>query len=196
MSQTPSNINFIDQVETEPDLQSSIASESKESSGISSIGINFPSLAFQVINFIILFLLLRKFLFAPVAKMLETRKKAIEESLANASAVQKQKQDFEVKQKRMFDEAVARSTKVIDEAKKQAENLRKESVEKTRKEQAEMIAGAKLEIGAEGKRQLAQVKKEMLSIVTLAVDKVAKKLVTDQKDNEVIKEVVKEIRED
>ena len=45
------------------------------------VGINWPGLLTQLISFLILFLLLKKFLYKPVIKMLEDRAEKIKTSL-------------------------------------------------------------------------------------------------------------------
>jgi F-type H+-transporting ATPase subunit b len=44
----------------------------------------------QIVNFAILFFLLRKFLYGPLLKILEQRRNTIKESLKNAEKIEKQ----------------------------------------------------------------------------------------------------------
>ena len=52
--------------------------------GIGSLGINLPILIAQLVNFTILLVILRKFLFGPIVRMVDERRRRIEEGL-NAS---------------------------------------------------------------------------------------------------------------
>src|SRR5713226_9690606 len=56
----------------------------------SALGINLPTLIAFIVNFTVLYLLLRAFLFGPVMKNLEERRRRIAESLATAESVQQQ----------------------------------------------------------------------------------------------------------
>ena len=54
------------------------------------VGINWPGLLTQLISFLILFLLLKKFLYKPVVKMLEDRAEKIKTSLETAEKVKQE----------------------------------------------------------------------------------------------------------
>ncbi|MCW5860342.1 MAG: hypothetical protein KIS63_18770, partial [Caldilineales bacterium] len=54
------------------------------------LGINGPFLLAQIINFVVLFLLLRRFLFPPLVKMLDQRRQRIAEGLAAADVARKE----------------------------------------------------------------------------------------------------------
>ena len=51
---------------------------------LESLGIDWKMLVAQVVNFIILLLILRKFLFGPIVKLLDDRRKTIEKGLSDA----------------------------------------------------------------------------------------------------------------
>ena len=54
------------------------------------VGINWPGLLTQLISFLILFLLLKKFLYRPVIKMLEDRAEKIKTSLEVADKIKQE----------------------------------------------------------------------------------------------------------
>ena len=51
------------------------------------LGINGPFLLAQIVNFIVLFLLLRQFLFPPLLRMMDERKQRIADGLADIAGV-------------------------------------------------------------------------------------------------------------
>lgn len=173
---------------------SSIATETEKSSGIKSIGINGTSLIFQIINFIILFLLLRKFLFKPVAKMLDQRRQAIEDSLVNAKHIEQQKLDWEIKQKKLFDEVNAKSAKIIEEAKASAKEIKDKIIFQSKKEQEDIITSTKKEIEAIKEKSLASAKKELVSLVVLATKKVTENTIDLTKDSQIVAKTIKEVK--
>ena len=54
------------------------------------LGINGPFLIAQIVNFVLLLLLLRAFLYKPVLKMLESRKQRIAEGLQAAEVARRE----------------------------------------------------------------------------------------------------------
>jgi len=100
------------------------------------VGINWPGLLTQLISFIILFTLLKKFLYSPVVKMLEDRSEKIKSSLETAERVkQEAEQTTEVNETLMV-KAREESQMLISEAREQARKIKDLEMEKS-KEQIE-----------------------------------------------------------
>lgn len=137
------------------------------------------NLLFAIINIIVLFLLLRKFLIKPVRNIMEKRDEMIRSDLENArksqSDAELMKQEYEEKLKNAGDisagiisdakkEAEARSKNILDEANAKADNILSSA-----RENAET---AKIKAVSEAKEQIADLAAEM-----------ARKLVTTSKDS-------------
>ena len=137
------------------------------------------NLLFAIINIIVLFLLLRKFLIKPVRNIMEKRDEMIRSGLENArksqSDAELMKQEYEEKLKNAGDisagiisdakkEAEARSKNILDEANAKADNILSSA-----RENAET---AKIKAVSEAKEQIADLAAEM-----------ARKLVTTSKDS-------------
>ena len=137
------------------------------------------NLLFAIINIIVLFLLLRKFLIKPVRNIMEKRDEMIRSGLENArksqSDAELMKQEYEEKLKNSGDisagiisdakkEAEARSKNILDEANAKADNILSSA-----RENAET---AKIKAVSEAKEQIADLAAEM-----------ARKLVTTSKDS-------------
>lgn len=137
------------------------------------------NLLFAIINIIVLFLLLRKFLIKPVRNIMEKRDEMIRSGLENArksqSDAELMKQEYEEKLKNAGDisagiisdakkEAEARSKNILEEANAKADNILNSA-----RENAET---AKIKAVSEAKEQIADLAAEM-----------ARKLVTTSKDS-------------
>ena len=137
------------------------------------------NLLFAIINIIVLFLLLRKFLIKPVRNIMEKRDEMIRSGLENArksqSDAELMKQEYEEKLKNAGDisagiisdakkEAEARSKNILDEANAKADNILSSA-----RENAETV---KIKAVSEAKEQIADLAAEM-----------ARKLVTTSKDS-------------
>jgi len=96
------------------------------------VGINWPGLLTQLISFIILFTLLKKFLYSPVVKMLEDRSEKIKSSLETAERVkQEAEQTTEVNETLMV-KAREESQMLISEAREQARKIKDLEMEKVK----------------------------------------------------------------
>ena len=104
------------------------------------LGIQPISLLLQSINFLLLLLILKKFLYKPILKVLADRKKKIEEGLSYSD---KMKSEFEKSEKKR-DEILVRARSdgktIIEEAKRAAKKREEELLEKAQREAQEIIA--------------------------------------------------------
>lgn len=107
------------------------------------LGIEPVYLFAQVVNFAIIFFLLRKFLYKPVITMLDKRKKEIEEGLDLAKKMETEEQRLKEKEAKLVSEAKKEAKAIVDEAKKQLEAQKKEILGKTHEQAAEILAKAK-----------------------------------------------------
>src|SRR5688572_12301567 len=102
-------------------------------------GIQPVLLAAQVVNFLILLLILKKFLYGPILKVLETRKKRIEESLKNASVIELRLQKTEEEKEKVLEKAALEARKILDEATKSANLVIEEAHKKASQDIVELM---------------------------------------------------------
>lgn len=176
------------------DIGLSTTKEINSGSGIASIGINGTSLLFQIINFIILFLLLKKFLFKPAGKYLEDRRAKIEESLINASDIAKQKQEWETQKQKILAEIDKKSDKIIAEAKASSQNIKLESITQTQVEQKKIVERAKKEIETAKEKMLIDARKDLSSIALEITRKAVGSIINDKNNSEIISETVRSFK--
>lgn len=201
MSQSLESIPFQQQAEftAEPsvgnnEVISSSVSQEPKISGIASIGINPTGLVFQIINFIILFLVLRKFLFKPISTVLSKRVEAIEKSLKDAKDIEDQKSNWVTERKKLENEAIKKSDEIINNAKKTAEKIKHEISNSAKDEYDKMIKKAKIEIESLKDKSLQDARSQLLDLVALLSSKVTMKLIDTEKDIEIINKTIKEVK--
>lgn len=114
------------------------------------LGINAFQLLAQGVNFAILMLVLKKFLYAPVLKLLEKRRQQIEEQVGKDEAVIKKLAALEEKEKDLMMKAKLKSDDLIKEARREARKTSQaildEAAQKAVRERAELLENARGEI--------------------------------------------------
>lgn len=157
---------------------------------LDSLGIDFKILLAQIINFLLLLLILKKFLYGPVVGMLDKRKKSIDEGLKNAEkaqlAIEKAQSDYEQK----IALAMKEANKILTEAKKQAENEAEQIVATANANSTQMIEKTKKQIEIEKTRVLSEAKKDLSDLIIAATQK----LISRDPDKNSVKEIVDEIK--
>lgn len=111
--------------------------------------INFWQVLFQIVNFGVIFLVLKKYLYKPVLKLLSDRRDKINAGLAAAEKNLKAEKDSEDEKKVILTKARKEASVIIKDAtlesKKQADAIIKEAKEKASLEAARIVTKAENE---------------------------------------------------
>jgi len=145
----------------------------------------------QLINFAIIFFVLFKFAFKPIAKIMQERTATIEKSLDDARETENRLAEASSEQARILNEAKKDALAIVEKASQSAEQNKQKLIEKTKLEVAAIIAAEKAKIAQEKEESLKEMKQEMTGLVMLAVEKVIKEKMTDNKDQELIANLIK-----
>ena len=126
-----------------------------------------------VVDLLILFLLMKKFLFGPVTAMLDQRAAAINADLDDAKA-QKQAADVLLADhERQIGEARAEAGRIVADAKRRAEAAYEQKLSQAQEEIQRMQQQAARQIETDRRAMLAQTRREIARLSLLAASKVA-----------------------
>lgn len=110
----------------------------------------------QIINFLVLIFLFKKFLYKPLLKTMRDRESKIRKGVTDADMAEKTLAEAEKKQDEIMKKASNEATRIIQEAKKTATDVREETLEKTRVEAQKIVNEAK----EQGVLELEKIKRE------------------------------------
>ncbi|MDO5558842.1 MAG: F0F1 ATP synthase subunit B [Oscillospiraceae bacterium] len=136
------------------------------------------NIIWTVVNLLILFFFLKKFLFKKVLNIMEQRRSMVEASFAEADNAKKQAEEIKEQYEENLKNADKEAASIIASAKERAAELHDKSVEQTRHETDKMIEEANRVISLEHEKALRNSKQE---IACLAVA-VASKIIADKAD--------------
>lgn len=127
------------------------------------LGINGPFLIAQIVNIVVLYVLLKRVLYAPVLNMLETRREKIRESLAAAETARA--------------EAANRgreNEEIVAKAHVEARQIVQRAEESAKRREADILAKAQQEAGAVSERERQQIAYERQQAMSQLRDEVAR----------------------
>lgn len=137
----------------------------------------------SVINFLILLVLLRRFLWKPILGILESRERAVASSLEGAENAREEavrmKEDYE----RRLGEAQKRAEDLVARAARKAEDMGNELRAKAEAEAAAILDRAQQEIQREKEQALAELRDQVADLAVMVAGKVLERSVKDE-DNE------------
>jgi F-type H+-transporting ATPase subunit b len=160
--------------------------------GFASLGIN-PSLLFVfVINFIILFFLLRIFLYKPVLKMLDERAKRTKEGMELAEATRKEYEEAKAEVQKQIEKGRQEGQAIIVQAMQVGERLKEESRQEATKQAQVIIDRARAELEAERDKIVEALRREFVNISIAAAEKVIKETLDKERHRKLIEETLRE----
>ena len=135
------------------------------------------------LNLLILFLVLKHFLFKPVNKVLESRKQEVENTYKEADEAKENAKALEAEYSTKLEGAKAESAEIVREATKKAQSRSDEIIADAKNEAKALVDNAHDQIEREKKIAVNQIKDEITDIALGAAAKVVEKEVSSS-DNE------------
>jgi len=156
------------------------------------LGINGPFLLAQIINFIILFVLLRRFVYPPLLNMLDARKQRIAEGLAAADMARKDAEAERARLMAQIESERADAQRRIAGASAQAERVKADILADARREAEEIKARAVTDAEAEKQRILGEAQKQIAELAMLATERVVRRGIDESLQNQLIADFLAE----
>ena len=150
-------------------------------------------LAAQVVNFLILLFILKKFLYKPLLKVLDERKKKIADSLRNAEEIEKRLAETEEKKDKVLAKTAEDVQKMLDETKKEIEVMKEEGKIQAEQLVAQIIKKGEETAHAEAEKLRQEVMSSLSEIVATGMEKITGKVFKTKEQKEIIEREVKNL---
>lgn len=147
-------------------------------------GVNPILLGAQIINFLIIFYLLKRFLYKPVLSVLKKRENEIKKGIDDAEQAKKTLEDAEDKEKKILKTARLKADEMLKNAKIQSDELLKESGERSRKQADKLLTEAREAIKVESEKAEKELMKKVGKLTIDMFEKSMKNLI--DRDQQVI----------
>lgn len=171
-----------------PALILASAAEATEKGMAASLGIYWQRILAQVLLFLIVYFILKKFAFGPIMAILEDRKQRIAEGEENLKKIAADLEAAEAKQAEIVSGANAKADKMISEARESADSLgEKKRVEATN-EAAGIVAKAREAGELERGQILTELKRDFGRLVIDTTGKVTGKVLTNEDQDKINQE--------
>ncbi|WP_455715186.1 F0F1 ATP synthase subunit B [Anaerosporobacter sp.] len=138
------------------------------------LSLNGWTLFFTVLNILVLFVGLKKFLFKPVMNVVSKREELIQNQLTNAAETKKQAEQMKDEYQAELATAHDQAEEIIVMAKKRAEEEYNQAISKTHEETEHMISKAKADIVIEKDKAMKEVQSEITKLAMQAARKIMK----------------------
>ena len=151
-------------------------------------------LAAQIVNFLILLFLLKRFLYKPILRVLEERKKTIADSLKKAEEIEMRLTQIEEDREKELGKAAMEAKSILDDATKSADQIATDIQAKATEEANRIIEEGQRTIVAEKEKLQQEIRAELATLVMLGLQKVTGKALTEKDKKDLIEKSLKEIK--
>jgi len=160
--------------------------------GIGALGINFPGLVAQIINFGILLVILRLVAYKPIMRMLDERAARVRESIETAERIKERESDTAREVEGRMEEARREGQTLIAQAQQISARIQEEARQQAQTEGEALLARARNEIQLERDSAIARLRGEFADITISAAERVIGQSLDRRAHQRLIDEVLAE----
>ena len=159
---------------------------------MSQLGLNIPVLVAQLINFFVLLILLRIFLYRPILNMLDRRAERVKEGLEAAEQSRERATQAEQEVAQQLDRARQQGQALVAQAQEAANRIQEEGRSQARRDAETLLERARSEIQLERDQAIAELRQEFAGLTVSAAEKVIGQSLDRQAHRRLIDEVLAE----
>ena len=159
------------------------------------LGINLGFIIVQVINFLLIFIVLRKWAFIPIANVLETRREKVAQGLEDARVAAEARENAEAEAEKITAEAQTKASEIVREATTRAEEATRDIKAAAEKEAADARQGAFAEVEAERNAVLGEARGQIAALAMAATQKLVGEALDEKRQRVLIDEFFSGIKD-
>jgi F-type H+-transporting ATPase subunit b len=183
---------------TEEEVTTTTATEEhSEESGLEGVigtfGLRGDLFAAQLVNFLLVLLVLWRFAYKPIMRMLDERETKIAESVKNAEAIEKRLRDADAEHQQIVTAARTEAQAIVEKAMADTEARKDEMVEAAKREVERVIQRGKQQLDEERLAMIMTARKDLVDIAVKAAAKIVTEGLTEKKSQSLAEEMVRKL---
>lgn len=146
-----------------------------------------------IVNFLILVLVLRHFLFKPVNDVIDSRQNDILKSIDKAIADEKKAEALKLETEKKLKETIDKGKDIVEDYKKRAEKVESDLIKDANAEAQLIIERAKKEAEREKLKAQHEIKSQIIDLALLLSSKTIEEAVDEQKHRQLIDDFIAKV---
>lgn len=156
---------------------------------------DFGLIFWTVVVFLLTFLILAKFAWKPILKMLDAREKSIAESIESADRIKAEMSQMKSEHEQMLIEAKVERSRILKEAKEAKDQIIAEARDQAKVEARKIIEEAQVAINNQKMAALTDVKNQVGNLALEVAEKILRKELSNKEVHQhYIRQLAEEIR--
>lgn len=157
-------------------------------------GVEWTLFLAQVVNFLIVFFILKKFLYKPILGMLKSREDAIKKGIDDSEQARILLEKAEERERVLLKKAQVEAKELLADARKQADDIIAKSEEKTKLQVEKMLKDAREQITSETREAEKRLTKDIGDLAVTYLRKSVDELFTDKDQEAVMSKAIKTLQ--
>lgn len=149
----------------------------------------------QIINFLVILWILKRFMYKPILEMLKKRQHLIQEGLDRAEKARILLEEVEKKEQKILQDAQKRAQQILDDAKNESMEIIRQTEESAKEQAGKIIEEAKRKIEQDTKETEKRLTEHVSRIAIDFLKKAVGKLFDKKSQEEIMKKAVKIIKQ-
>ncbi|MCX7825205.1 MAG: F0F1 ATP synthase subunit B [Verrucomicrobiae bacterium] len=170
-----------------------LAAETHAPGFFEQFGVDWPHFLAQLITFLIVLWVLKKFAYRPLLDLLKEREDRIAEALQKAEQIEKDRAKAEETRKKILADAQAEAQRIIDEARQVAQREGDKQLQEAVAQAEQLVAKAREATELDRERMMTELKREIGRLVVETTAKVTGKILTPQDQQRLAEETAREL---
>ncbi len=156
------------------------------------LGINVVQLIVQLLAFLILILLLRRFAYGPILRALDARSQRVAASMEQADRIERQLAETEARNQAILDEARREAQGIVTRAREIGDQQIAQARDVARSEADKQLQLSLAQLRAEEQRAVTELREEYVDLVIRAASRVVRQELDPQKHIQLIDQTLRE----
>ena len=162
---------------------------------LEALGVDFKEIIFAILNFLVLVVVLGKFLYKPFIGALETRKQNIQATYDAADAVNRRADLKMAEYEKRIAKVEEEAREIIREGKSRAEEQAGIIIEEANKKASDIVGRAEQAASLEKAKAMDELKDEIADMVIMAAEQVVGREIEKDGHNAIIDDVINKARD-
>lgn len=155
--------------------------------------INVPQIIATIINFIILFFILRHFLFNPVNSAISSRENDIADRINKSEVDMKKAEALRIENEQKLREAKNEGRNIVESFKSKAEKVSTDIIKEAKDEAQVVMERARIEAEREKEKARDEIKSQVVDLAVLLSSKALEESINEEQHRRLIKDFIAKV---
>ncbi|MEY7999309.1 F0F1 ATP synthase subunit B [Clostridium sp. Mt-5] len=155
--------------------------------------IDWITVVITIINFVILYFILRHFFFKPVNDTLTTRQEEIDSKIRNAAENEKKSKQLVAQHNELLKNSKKEGKSIVEDYKNKAERVSEDVLGDARKEAQLILNRAKIEVDRQREKAQADIKNQVVDLALLVSTKALEGSIDEKQHRKLIEDFIAKV---